>query len=139
MQRTVFMLVALVFFAGIAQAQIAAPLLNPVAIESAIVTPGRLLKAVNPAVLPWSGASRIGAAAADLKAEAIISGLTFDAGTGDGKVLQGRYVGENLAIGAEAYNLELVDPGNGSTSDFSSSLVSVAFQFAEMISVGGAL
>ena len=53
---------ALLALAGGLQAQVAAPRLNPVAIESAVAifTPSPF----NPATLPWSGPSRIGGALA---------------------------------------------------------------------------
>lgn len=132
-----FIFVSLILFAGIAQAQIAAPLLNPLAIEGTVVTPGRVLKPINPAVLSWSGSSRMGGAIIELEASDVVGGVdTGISKEGDGKVLLGRFVGEFLSVGVEVYQHELTDTQTGDTNDFDGSMVSVALQFAEMISIG---
>ena len=128
---------ALLALAGGPQALIAAPRLNPVAIEStvAIFSPSPF----NPAVLPWSGPSRIGGAVAKVESDVTTAGTTLPLGEGEGRMVQGRWVGETLAVSAEAFTRELdLDPltfGPG-TVEFDSSLVGVAFQVGEIFSLG---
>lgn len=128
--RTLWLLIAaLLAFAGAIHAQVAAPRLNPIAIES--------LNPSNPATLPWSGPSRIGAAWLDVEREdEPVGGPVFLAAEGDGAMVQARWVGETFAIGAEALTIDLTDPAGTGPSDADFSLVGVAFQVGELFSVG---
>lgn len=127
---------ALPALSGPVWSQIAAPRLNPVTIDSSLVSPNRLIPAFNPAVLPWSGASRVAVGRSDLEAEETVLGITQSTNTGEGTVVQGRYVGESFALAAESYQLELTDISTGALSDFDSSLVAAAFRFGDMFSAG---
>lgn len=124
--RTLWLLIAaLLVFADAIHAQVAAPRLNPV-----VGVPS------NPAVLPWSGASRIGGGLFDEEAEDTTPpGPPTKVADGDGQILQARWVGENFAFGAEAAQLEF-DIVGGDTAEFDSLLVGVAFQWQEVFSVG---
>ena len=128
--------ITLLAFAGALQAQIAAPRLNPATLESPRFSPNRLNKALNPAVLPWSGPSRIGAAITSMDVTDTSGGVTTTV-EGDGTILQGRFVGENFAIGAEFYQIDTNAPaGGGPPPEFESTMIALAYQFGELFSVG---
>ncbi len=140
--RTIWMIaITILTFAfpalsGTVWAQIAAPRLNPVTIDSLLVGPNRLIKAFNPAVLPWSGGSRVGLGLSDIDIEFSALGTTTTISSGDGMMVQGRYVGESFALAAESYQPELVGTATGATSDYDGLLVAAAFRFEDMFSVG---
>ncbi len=134
MRYVILFTAGLVGLAGAAQAQVAAPRLNPAAIESFIVTPNRLNKPFNPAVLPWSGSSRIGAALTDLEAVDTIGGVSTLGAEGDGKMVHGRFVGENFAIAGEVYQMDL--GFQGSSADFEGAMIAAALQFGGVVAVG---
>ncbi len=122
---------ALLAFAGAVQAQIAAPRLNPIAIE---------VDVVNPAVLPWDGPSRIGGALGQAELENPLVAASPDA-EGDAAALKLRWVGENFAFGVDASRVERdIDPGvpgvGGGTQEFKNLVAGVAFQTGEVFSVG---
>lgn len=121
---------------GTVWAQIAAPRLNPVAIESARVTSNRSLKPFNPAVLSWSGASRIAVSRTDLEAEITTPTLTLITNTAEGTIVQGRYVGEFFSAAVESYQSELVDAIGGVTTDVDNFLAAVSFRFGDLLSAG---
>ena len=132
--RIIIMAVAtLLAFAGAIHAQVAAPRLNPIAIESSKIDS---TKPSNPATLSWSGPSRVGAGFLDVEREDEPVGgpVTLDA-EGDGTLWQARWVGEMFAVGAEIQQIDLDLPGGGS-EEFDSSLVGVAFQGGEIFSIG---
>ncbi len=128
MRIIIMAVAALLAFAGAIHAQIAAPRLNPVVIESDAP--------FNPATLPWSGASRVGAGLIDVEGDVSDVGppATTTEVSGDGATVQGRWVGENFAIAAEAFNLELdlLDD----TVETDATMVSLALKLGEAISVG---
>lgn len=130
------LILAVLVAPGAAQAQIAAPRLNPVTIDSLQVGPNRLIKAFNPAVLPWSGASRVGLARSDIEVEFSAFGTTTTINSGDGIMVQGRYVGEFFALAAESYQPELVGTSSGAISDYDGLLGAAAFRFGDLFSVG---
>ena len=129
--RTLWLLIAaLLAFAGAIHAQIAAPRLNPALAESP--TP------FNPATLPWSGASRIGGGLFDEEAEATAPGPPVTAASGDGLMLQARWVGENFAAAVETFSvdLDIIPAFGGGTLEFESNLVGLAFKVGDFISLG---
>ncbi len=122
---------ALLALAGPAAAQIAAPRLNPIAIEVGVV---------NPAVLSWDGPSRIGGALGASEADDL-PGLPTPDEEGDVRALKFRWVGENFAFGVDAARVERdIDPGvpgvGGGRLDTDSAVLGVAFQYGEVFSVG---
>ena len=122
---------ALLALAGPAAAQIAAPRLNPIAIE---------VDTVNPAVLSWDGPSRIGGALGELERDDLPGPPTPDE-EGDVKALKFRWVGENFAFGVDGARVERdIDPDvpfvGGGRRDTDSAVVGVAFQIGEVFSVG---
>ena len=130
-------IVALLAFAGALQAQIAAPMLNPATADSLKISLNRLNKPFNPAVLPWGGPSRVGAALLDMEIEEPGTGTIAE---GDGFAAQVRLVGESFAFNAEIFSVSLdvpptVVPG-GSKIEVDSSSIGVAYQGGEVFSVG---
>lgn len=124
------LLAALTVFVGAVQAQVAAPRLNTTIAASQSV--------FNPAVLPWSGASRIGGGVFDSATE---SGTPLtETATGDGFMGQIRLVGENFAFHADmtTQTMKSTQAGGGS-SDTDSSLAAFAYQGGGIFSIGVAL
>ncbi len=129
--------VALLVMAGAVQAQVAAPRLNPHAVEGTRVTPNQVLKAFNPAVLAWNGPSRIGIMVKDLEGTDHQGGTKTPAVTGDGQVFQGRFVGDIVAFSAEVYHMDLDDLGGGSgTFTFDGLTLALSFRIGDVISLG---
>lgn len=117
--------------AGAASAQVAAPRLTPVAIESD--------SPINPAVLSWAHNSILAGAYVDASVEVTPSGGTAqEAASGSGLMLQGRYVGEMFAVGGEAFDVENdVEPAiGGGTQESRSSWVGLSAQFGGVLSLG---
>ncbi|MEE8434785.1 MAG: hypothetical protein V3S64_08365, partial [bacterium] len=86
------LLAASIIFAGAVQAQVAAPRLNPIKSDS------------NPAVVPWSEASRVGVGFIESSNK---SGTPLtETSTGEGFTGQFRFVGENFAFHAVMATLE---------------------------------
>ncbi len=131
MRIIIMAVAALLAFAGAIQAQVAAPRLNPIAIESTapIFSP----HPSNPATLPWSGPSRIGGGLLDLEEEDATGTQTLE---GDGKMLQARWVGEMFAVNAEVLNSDFEDVPPPGTFDFDAFLIGAAFQWGEVFSIG---
>lgn len=130
--RIIIMAVAtLLAFAGAIHAQVAAPRLNPIAIES--TAPIFFGHPSNPATLPWSGPSRIGGGLLDLEEEDATGIQTLE---GDGKMLQARWVGEMFAVAAEVLNSDFEDVPPPGAFDFDAFLIGAAFQWGEVFSIG---
>ncbi len=120
-------LAALLAAAGMASAQVAAPLLNP--------TPPVFSAPNNPAVLIWDAPSRVAAQLARLTIDAP-PGTRFADGTSRG--LLGAAVGEYVAAGAAVQRLHLdadASAGGGSIQ-IDSSTVDLAAQIASVVSLG---
>ena len=136
--RTLLLLIAaLLAFAGAIHAQIAAPRLNPIAIESTITSSFLSPSPFNPAVLPWDGPTRIGGALAG--AEVDDRSTTPDPDADGGAIaLKLRWVGKIFAFGADVLASELdIDPAvGGGTLDVSQVSIGFAGQFEEVFSVG---
>ncbi|MFQ5483500.1 MAG: hypothetical protein ACE5ER_12175, partial [Nitrospinaceae bacterium] len=126
--RTFWLMIAVLWLvSGMAQAQVAAPMLNPLSTGA--------LSTTNPGVLPWDGPSRVGGGLADLDSESTNAGVVSPNFTGDGKFLLARFVGEMFAFGAEVLQFDIEDnAGNSASVDF----VSMGFgaQFGDTFGVG---
>lgn len=140
--RTLWLLIAaLLAFAGAIQAQIAAPRLNPV-ISSTTNFRFRSgsTKPFNPAVLPWSGPSRVGIGVfTDTTIDVTrLNQPTVEAASGDGALVQFHWVGEAFAFAAEFadHSLDVTAAFGGGSVDIESSLVGVAYQGGEVFSIG---
>ncbi len=120
-------LAALMTFTSLAHAQIAAPRLNPLVLES--------FNPFNPAVLPWGGPSRIGAGVVDVEAKETISGVTSTTFSGDGLMAKAHLVGETFAFGAEIVKLDIED-ASGVKADAELVLAGLAAQFGDTFSLG---
>ncbi len=140
--RSIWLLVAaMLVFAGAIHAQVAAPLLNPVVSSTTnFRLPSGSTKPFNVAVLPWSGPSRVGIG--------VFTDTTFDrtklnqpteeVASGDGTLVQFRWVGEAFAFAAEFadHSLDLTGNFAPGSVDIESSLVGVAYQGGEVFSIG---
>ncbi len=130
--RTLWLIiVALLAFAGAIHAQVAAPRLDPTAIE---------VGATNPAVLSWDGPSRIGGALGVEESEDPSTTASPDA-EGDLQALKLRWVGDTFAFGVDAAQVEVdIDPSvpdvGGLTEEFDVSVIGVSFQVGEQFSIG---
>jgi hypothetical protein len=130
----VVLLAALLAAAGAAQAQVAAPRLNPVFPES--------FGTINPGTMPWSGPSRVGAGVLQIEVKDPAGGPPEVLEKGKGPMVQGRVVVENVAVGAEALSVELdVDPSQvggltGVTHKLDVSAIQAGVRFGEVFSIG---
>lgn len=126
--------IAIIFltaFAGVLQAQVAAPRINP----AANVT----LSVFNPAVLPWGGPSRIGLGLLDLEIESQPAiGTPQSAASGDGSTAQVRLVGSNAAFHAEfvSFSLDVEAAFGGGKLDADATYWGVGYQWGEAFSIG---
>lgn len=124
------LLTAAAFFllAGAAQAQVAAPSLSPFGLGE------------NPAVLPFSGSSRIGAAILDVEQEITSGGVTSTLASGDGMALELRLIGETFSFGVTSSNITVdldpaLNPGGGSFESDSSTLA-LALLLGDSFAIG---
>ena len=124
-------LIALLTFITAAQAQIAAPRLNPLSFHPTTAS--------NPAVLSWDGPSRIGGGIGESSVDFTIPGLsTFEAAAGDGSSAQLRWVGETFALGLDRWSLsmEIVPLLGGGDIELESTIVGASFQMNDLFSIG---
>ena len=124
-------LMALLTFITAAQAQVAAPRLNPLPF-----TPSA---AWNPAVYSWDGPSRIGAGLGEIALDFTASGsATVEAAAGDTTAATLRWVGESFAFGVDYFllNLDIIQSFGGGPIEFETTLVGASFQMDDLFSIG---
>ena len=124
-------LMALLTFITAAQAQVAAPRLNPLPF-----TPSA---AWNPAVYSWDGPSRIGAGLGEISMELTVPGsATVEAAAGDTTAATLRWVGESFAFGVDylLLEMEIIQSLGGGPIEFETTLVGASFQMDELFSIG---
>lgn len=109
-------------------AQVAAPRLDPLAVEGDA--------AVNPATLSWHG-TFVGAGALKVKIEDKPAGGTLqEASSGDGPLVVGRWVGEMFALGGEAFDVKTDAPDGLTEFEVESSWIGGAGQYGDVVSLG---
>ena len=130
MRIIIIAIVALLSLAGVSQAQVAAPRINPAAFVAGSI--------FNPAVLPWGGPSRVGGGIIDVDVEDTSGGATTPLADGDGIFAQVRLVGDNLAFHADMLDVSLdVEPAaGGGTVEFEESFIGIAYQWGDSFSIG---
>ena len=124
-------LIALLTLGTAAQAQIAAPRLNPL--------PFTVSSAFNPAVYSWDGPSRIGVGLNKGSLDFTpAGGATVEIATGDGNAAQFRWVGESFAFGFDYWSvdMDLIQTFGGGPVKFESTVAGISFQMDELFSIG---